>query len=90
VLAATAETADTSGQTKRVRRRWREVVLHVHLSEGALLGAGGLARLQEANGPVTTAQVRTWCANPDTHVTVQPVLDLGEHLHVDSYQAPSG
>ena len=29
-------------------RRGRQVVLHVHLSEGAVLGAGGLARLQEA------------------------------------------
>ena len=63
------------------------MVLHVHLSEGAVLGAGGLARLHEAGGPVTAEQVRQWCANPDTSVTVQPVLDLAEHLHVGSYEA---
>ena len=45
------------------------------------------ARLQETRGPVTAAQVRQWCANPDTEITVQPVLDLAEHLHVGSYEA---
>ncbi len=68
-------------------RRRRQVVLHVHLEHAAVLGAGGLARVQEAAGPVTAEQVRTWCGNPDTQVTAQPVLDLAEHLHVDSYQA---
>ena len=67
--------------------RVAQVVLHVHLSEGAVLGAGGLARLHEAGGPVTAEQVRQWCANPDTSVTVQPVLDLADHLHVGSYEA---
>ena len=28
-----------------------------------------------------------WCGNPDTQITVQPVLDLAEHIHVSSYQA---
>ena len=69
----------------------REVVLHVHLEHAAVQGigggAGGLARVQEAPGPVTAEQVRTWCANPDAQITVQPVLDLAEHLHVNAYQA---
>jgi len=73
--------------TTPTSQRTRQVVLHVHLCEGALLGAGGLARLQEATGPVTAEQVRSWCGNPDTHIKVQPVIDLGEHLHVDSYEA---
>ena len=68
-------------------RPGRGVVLHVHLSQGAVLGAGGLARLQETPGPITAAQVRDWCATPDTSVTVQPVLDLADHLHVGSYEA---
>ncbi len=62
-------------------------MLHVHLEHAAVLGAGGLARLQEASGPVTAAQVREWCANPDAQITVQPVLDLADHLHVGSYEA---
>ena len=51
------------------------------------LGAGGLARVQETRGPVTAAQVREWCAQPDAQITVQPVLDLAEHLHITAYEA---
>ena len=68
-------------------RRKREVVLHVHLEQAAVLGAGGIARLQETRGPITAEQVREWCAQPDAQITVQPVLDLAEHLHVGSYEA---
>ena len=67
------------------------MVLHVHLEHAAVQGigggAGGLARVQEAPGPITAEQVREWCANPDAQITVQPVLDLAEHIHVGSYQA---
>ncbi len=78
----------TNDQPKpQPRRRKREVVLHVHLEHAAVLGAGGLARLQEARGPVTAEQVREWCAQPDAQITVQPVIDLAEHLHVGSYEA---
>ena len=69
------------------QRRKREVVLHVHLEQAAVLGAGGIARVQETRGPITAEQVRAWCAQPDTHITVQPVLDLAEHLQVGSYEA---
>jgi hypothetical protein len=37
---------------------------------------------------VDADQVRTWCGVPGTTVTVKPVLDLAEHLHVDQYQVP--
>jgi hypothetical protein len=68
----------------------RQVVLHVHLEQAAVHGAGGgVARVQETSGPVTAEQVRTWCGNPDTTVMVQPVLDLAEHIHVNAYQASS-
>jgi hypothetical protein len=66
----------------------RQVVLHVHLSEASLRGAGGLGRVEEARGPITTEQIREWCGNPDTTVTVRPVIDLAEHIHVDAYEIP--
>ncbi len=88
---ATLDLADNDGNDAQPkpqpRRRKREVVLHVHLEHAAVLGAGGLARLQETRGPVTAEQVREWCAQPDAVITVQPVIDLAEHLHVGSYQA---
>jgi hypothetical protein len=37
---------------------------------------------------VTADQVRGWCANPDTAVTVKPVIDLTEHLHTTAYEVP--
>jgi len=77
---------DTSGGQPR-RKAKRQVVLHVHVSDHAVAGAGGLARVEEVNGPITAEQVRLWCGNPDTEVRVQPVIDLAEHIHVDAYEA---
>jgi hypothetical protein len=68
-------------------RSRRQVVLHVHLEHAAVLGAGGLARVREAAGPITAEQVRLWCGNHETHVTVEPVVDLAEHIQVDAYEA---
>jgi hypothetical protein len=80
-LTLELETADEQPRKKR------QMVLHVHLEQAAVHGAGGLARVQETGGPVTAEQVRLWCGQPDTQITVQPVLDLAEHIHVNSYQA---
>jgi hypothetical protein len=74
-------------QSTQARHPRRRVVLHVHLAHDAVLGAGGIARLDEAPGPVTAEQVRLWCANPEAEVTVQPVLDLADQIHVSSYEA---
>jgi hypothetical protein len=87
-LARTQQTLPLSTSSDEPKPgRKRAVVLHVHLSQGAVLGAGGLARLDETPGPITAEQVRAWCGNPDTAVTVQPVLDLAGHIHVDAYEA---
>ncbi len=37
---------------------------------------------------VDADQVRTWCGRPGTTVTVRPVVDLTEHLHVNQYEVP--
>ena len=39
----------------------RQVVMYVHLSEQALAGAAGTARLERGNSQVTAGQVRDWC-----------------------------
>ncbi len=69
----------------------RQVVLYVHLSEAAITGTSTelhLARVENHRQGVTADQVRTWCANPDTTVTVKPVIDLTEHIAVDAYEVP--
>jgi hypothetical protein len=87
-LARNQQTLDLGGEPAQPSRgRRREVVLHVHLEHAAVLGAGGMARVQETRGPVTADQVREWCAQPDAKITVQPVIDVAEHLHVGSYEA---
>ncbi|WP_244928704.1 HNH endonuclease signature motif containing protein [Nocardioides sp. W7] len=73
------------------RKRPRQVLLHVHLSEAALAGAGNelhLARVEETRSFVSAEQVKTWCANGDTQVVVKPVIDLADHVHVDAYETP--
>ncbi len=58
----------------------RQVVLHVHLTEGdpvAPLERGTLATLD---------QVRHWCGQSRTQVVVKPVLDLNEPITCDGYQ----
>ena len=62
----------------------------MHLSEAAITGSSSLdlARVENHRRGVTADQVRTWCANPGTQVTVKPVIDLAEHIGVDAYEVP--
>jgi hypothetical protein len=71
--------------------RRREVVLHVHLADAALRGAGdGIVQLAtrsgHALGVVTVEQVQEWCGNSDADVVVKPVIDLAEALRSTGYQ----
>ncbi len=82
--------AEQTGTTTKASRP-RQVVLYVHLSKAAITGTSDcvdLARVENTRCGVTADQVRTWCANPDTQVTVKPVIDLDEHIHVDAYEVP--
>ncbi len=90
-LALDLEAAD-GRPAGRSTTKPRQVVLYVHLSEAAVTGTGAsstdLARVENTRTGVTAEQVRTWCANPDAQVTVKPVIDLAEHIHVDAYEVP--
>ncbi len=73
----------------------RQVVLHVHVSEDAITGPDTqpdqklhLARVANTRSFVDADQVRAWCGVPGTTVTVKPVIDLTEKIHVDQYQVP--
>jgi hypothetical protein len=69
--------------------RSREVVLYLHLSGAAIAGAGSpVGRVQNTAGQVTGEQIRLWCGHPDARVTVKPVIDLADHVHVGSYEVP--
>ena len=92
LLAAADADGEDAVPVPSLRPRARQVVLHVHLSHAALTGTDPdclhLARVEEGRRIVTADQVRTWCANPDTHVTVRPVIDVEDLVHVEAYEVP--
>jgi hypothetical protein len=74
-------------ETEKPRKKAREVVLHVHLAEAAIRGGGeGIGRVENTRTPVTVETIRAWCGHPDAKVTVKPVMDLAEHVHVEQYE----
>ena len=44
--------------------------------------------MENTRSPVTVDQIRNWCGHPDAHLTVKPVLDLADHVHVEAYEVP--
>jgi hypothetical protein len=78
-----------------VRKLRPQVILHIHLSEEALLSyhsdtsryGGGVARM-EGVGPVTLGQVRRFLADTGCDIKVQPVIDPQNSTPVDSYEIP--
>ncbi|SFI81326.1 hypothetical protein SAMN05216561_11370 [Nocardioides psychrotolerans] len=67
-------------------------MLHVHLAEAALVGGGStdgcLVRVENTRSRIWADRVRDWCASPDAHVVVRPVIDLADHVHVGGYEIP--
>ncbi len=73
------------------KSRQREVVLYLHLAGAAVTGRSAactVGRVENTNSPVSVETIRAWCGHPDTHVTVKPVIDLAEHVHVTQYEVP--
>ena len=66
----------------------RKMTLIVHLSADALLGVNPLARCETTGRPMLDQQARDWCGRTDTHLTIQPVIDLNDHVHVAAYEIP--
>jgi hypothetical protein len=90
-LDLTADDDEVDAPARRRGADRRAVVLYVHVSESAVSGSHGVARVENAGGVrlVTADQVREWCGNPDTRVVVRPVLDLADQESVDSYEVPT-
>ena len=62
----------------------RQTVLHVHLAPDS-----PFARLEtRGRRIVTRTQVDHWIRATGTQVTIQPVIDLNEHIHVTAYEVP--
>ncbi|MGL5808404.1 MAG: HNH endonuclease signature motif containing protein, partial [Nocardioides sp.] len=66
----------------------RQLVLYVHLTDQALTGGWGVARVDNTRTITTADQVRAWCRAPGTTVAVKPVIDLNDAVRVDQYEVP--
>ena len=62
-----------------------KAVLYVHLHEAALLGAGGVTRI-EGLGPRTLGSLRELLARTD--LVVKPVIDLNDRVRTTAYEHP--
>ncbi|NPD06176.1 DUF222 domain-containing protein [Nocardioides sp. zg-1308] len=72
----------------------REVVLHAHF-DASLDGLDGLetvfgptGRMEEGQRLVLLGQVKDWCRDSRTKVTVKPVIDLNAELTAPGYDIP--
>ncbi|MFC7362968.1 HNH endonuclease signature motif containing protein [Nocardioides astragali] len=69
----------------------REVVLHAHFDaslDGLSTVFGPTGRLEEGQRLLLLEQVRAWCGDSRTKVTVKPVIDLNAHLEASGYEIP--
>ena len=67
------------------------MVLHAHFDaafSGDTTVFGPTGRLEEGQRLVLLDQVRDWCADSRTKVTIKPVIDLNTDLHTDAYEVP--
>ena len=51
---------------------------------------GPTGRRRRSNDWCSLDQVKDWCADSRTKVTVKPVIDLNTQLHTDAYGSPTG
>jgi hypothetical protein len=63
----------------------RKATINVHITEATLTGDNPVARWNDR--PISAEQVREWLGSA-TSVVVRPVVDLAEHVPVDSYEIP--
>ena len=69
----------------------REVVLHAHFDasmDGLSTVFGPTGRMEEGQRLVLLDQVKDWCADSRTRITVKPVIDLNAHLSTPAYEVP--
>ena len=69
----------------------REVVLHAHFTastDGEATVFGPTGRLEEGQRLLLLDQVRDWCADTRTKVTIKPVIDLTSSLEAPGYAIP--
>jgi hypothetical protein len=63
----------------------RKATINVHITDTTLTGDNPVARWNDR--PISAEQVKEWLGSA-TSIIVRPVIDLAEHIPVDSYEIP--
>ena len=66
-------------------------MLHAHFDaalDGLSTVFGPTGRMEEGQRLVLLDQVKDWCADSRTRITVKPVIDLNAHLSTPAYEVP--
>jgi hypothetical protein len=69
----------------------REVVIHAHLDaslSGDATVFGSTGRMENDQRLVLLDQIKSWCADSRTKVTIKPVIDLNANLTAQGYEIP--
>ncbi|MFN8189485.1 MAG: HNH endonuclease signature motif containing protein [Nocardioidaceae bacterium] len=66
----------------------RPVTLYLHLSDQALAGGSAVGRCENTRTPIDATTIRQWCGREGVQLTVKPVIDLDDHVHVAAYEVP--
>jgi hypothetical protein len=70
----------------------REVVIHAHFDanvDGEQTVFGPTGRMENGHRLILLEQVRSWCADSRTKVTIKPVIDLNAPLTAQGYKVPA-
>jgi len=73
-------------QARPAPRPRKRALLVVHVSEDALRGVDPVVRCETLDRAVLDQLARDWCGRTDTHLTVQPVIDLRDHESTEAYE----
>jgi hypothetical protein len=91
--ARSARTSTTEGDDDSTNNlpAAREVVIHAHF-DASVVGEqtvfGPTGRMENGQRLVLLDQVRSWCADSRTKVTIKPVIDLNAQLTAQGYDIP--
>ncbi len=70
----------------------REVVIHAHFqttTTGVQTVLGPTGRIEQGQRLVLLDQVKAWCTDTHTKVTIKPVIDLNAELSAPGYEIPA-
>ncbi|GAA1540741.1 hypothetical protein GCM10009788_49400 [Nocardioides humi] len=65
----------------------RKAIVNVHITDTTLTGHNPVGRWDEGRCPISSEQIREWLGTAST-VIVRPVIDLADHIPIDSYEIP--